>query len=247
MEIEKLEKLMEIIKNSKHLVFFGGAGVSTASNIPDFRGANGLYNYTPEDIISHTFFKEHTKEFYEFYFDKMVYLDALPNECHKFLALLEENKMLDAVITQNIDGLHQKAGSKNVIELHGSVLRNYCMKCGKFYDIYSKPFKDINYKGVPKCDCGGIIKPDVVLYEEPLNENDISKAINAISKADTLIIGGTSLVVYPAASFIRFFRGQNLVLINLSEIYIEGLSLNINGKVEEYLNTDNFNKYLKGK
>ena len=247
MEIEKLEKLMEIIKNSKHLVFFGGAGVSTASNIPDFRGANGLYNYTPEDIISHTFFKEHTKEFYEFYFDKMVYLDALPNECHKFLALLEENKMLDAVITQNIDGLHQKAGSKNVIELHGSVLRNYCMKCGKFYDIYSKPFKDINYKGVPKCDCGGIIKPDVVLYEEPLNENDISKAINAISKADTLIIGGTSLVVYPAASFIRFFRGQNLVLINLSEIYIEGLSLNINGKVEEYLNTDNFNKYLKEK
>lgn len=247
MEIEKLEKLMNIIKNSQHLVFFGGAGVSTASNIPDFRGANGLYNYTPEDIISHTFFKEHTKEFYEFYFDKMVYLDALPNECHKFLALLEENKMIDAVITQNIDGLHQKAGSKNVIELHGSVLRNYCMKCGKFYDIYSKPFSDINYKGVPKCDCGGIIKPDVVLYEEPLNENDISKAINAISKADTLIIGGTSLVVYPAASFIRFFRGQNLVLINLSEINIEGLSLNINGKVEEYLNTDNFNKYLKEK
>ena len=247
MEIEKLEKLMNIIKNSQHLVFFGGAGVSTASNIPDFRGANGLYNYTPEDIISHTFFKEHTKEFYEFYFDKMVYLDALPNECHKFLALLEENKMIDAVITQNIDGLHQKAGSKNVIELHGSVLRNYCMKCGKFYDIYSKPFKDINYKSIPKCDCGGIIKPDVVLYEEPLNENDISKAINVISKADTLIIGGTSLVVYPAASFIRFFRGQNLVLINLSGINIDGLSLNINGKVEEYLNTDNFNKYLKEK
>lgn len=247
MDIEKLEKLMKIIKISKHLVFFGGAGVSTASNIPDFRGEHGLYNYTPEDIISHSFFKEHTKEFYEFYFDKMVYLDALPNECHKFLALLEENKMLDAVITQNIDGLHQKAGSKNVIELHGSVLRNYCMKCNRFYDIYSKPFKDINYKGVPKCDCGGIIKPDVVLYEEPLNENDITKAINAISKADTLIIGGTSLVVYPAASFIRFFRGENLVLINLSEINIDGLSLNINGKVEEYLNTDNFNKYLKEK
>ena len=216
MDEVKLEKLMNIIKNSQHLVFFGGAGVSTASNIPDFRGANGLYNYTPEDIISHTFFKEHTKEFYEFYFDKMVYLDALPNECHKFLALLEENKMIDAVITQNIDGLHQKAGSKNVIELHGSVLRNYCMKCGKFYDIYSKPFNDINYKGVPKCDCGGIIKPDVVLYEEPLNENDISKAINAISKADTLIIGGTSLVVYPAASFIRYFQGKHLVMINKS-------------------------------
>ncbi len=247
MDILKLEKLMDIIKNSKHLVFFGGAGVSTASNIPDFRGANGLYKYSPEEIISHSFFMEHPKEFFEFYFDKMVYLDALPNECHKFLALLEENKMLDAVITQNIDGLHQKAGSKNVIELHGSILRNYCMKCNKFYDINAKPFKDINFNGIPKCDCGGIIKPDVVLYEEPLNENDINKAIKAIASADTLIIGGTSLVVYPAASFIRFFRGQNLVLINLSEVYVEGISLNINGKVEEYLNTDNFNKYLKEK
>lgn len=247
MEVDKnkLETLMEIIKNSKNLVFFGGAGVSTASGIPDFRGANGLYNYTPEEIISHTFFKEHTKEFYEFYFSKMVYLNALPNECHKFLAALEEKKILKAVVTQNIDDLHQKAGSKNVYELHGSVVRNYCMKCGKYFSIYDKVFKDVNYNGIPTCTCGGVIKPDVVLYEEPLDSNTINSAINAIASCDTLIVGGTSLVVYPAAGFIRFFRGKNLVVINLGELSTIEADLTINGKIEDYLNMDNFNKYIK--
>ena len=247
MEVDtnKLETLMEIIKNSKNLVFFGGAGVSTASGIPDFRGANGLYNYTPEEIISHTFFKEHTKEFYEFYFSKMVYLNALPNECHKFLAALEYKKILKAVVTQNIDDLHQKAGSKNVYELHGSVVRNYCMKCNKFYSIYDKVFKDVDYSGVPTCTCGGVIKPDVVLYEEPLDSNTINNAINAIASCDTLIVGGTSLVVYPAAGFIRFFRGKNLVVINLGELSTIEADLTINGKIEDYLNMDNFNKYIK--
>ena len=232
MEIEKLEKLMNIIKNSQHLVFFGGAGVSTASNIPDFRGANGLYNYTPEDIISHTFFKEHTKEFYEFYFDKMVYLDALPNECHKFLALLEENKMIDAVITQNIDGLHQKAGSRNVLELHGSIHRNYCQVCKREYGLDYILRSD----GLPRCECGGIIKPDVVLYEEPLNNEVLSESIDYISNADTLIIGGTSLVVYPAAGLINYFNGSKLVLINKSETPYDSLaSLVINEAIGETL------------
>ena len=248
MEIDKnkLEELMNIIKNSKNLVFFGGAGVSTASGIPDFRGANGLYNYTPEEIISHSFFTSHTKEFYEFYFSKMVYLDAIPNECHKFLARIEKDKILSAVITQNIDDLHQEAGSVNVYELHGSIVRNYCMKCGKYFSIYDKVFKDINYNGIPLCDkCGGVIKPDVVLYEEPLDNNTINDAIKAISNCDTLIVGGTSLVVYPAAGFIRFFRGKHLVVINLGELTSIDADLTINGKIEDYLNMDNYNKYLK--
>ena len=244
---EKLDKLYEILKESKKIVFFGGAGVSTASNIPDFRGANGLYNYTPEEIISHSFFVDHTKEFYEFYFSKMVYLSALPNECHKFLKLLEDDKKLSAIVTQNIDDLHQKAGSKNVIELHGSVKRNYCMKCHKYYDIEDDAFKKVNYNDVPHCSCGGIIKPDVVLYEEALNEDDITNAIKAISSADCMIVAGTSLVVYPAASFVRFFNGKYLIVINLGNLYNINADLAIDGKVEEYLNTDNYNKYLKGK
>lgn len=247
MDIYKLEELYKIIKESKKIVFFGGAGVSTASNIPDFRGANGLYNYTPEEIISHSFFVEHTKEFFDFYFSKMVYLNALPNECHKFLKLLEDDKKLSAIVTQNIDDLHQKAGSKRVIELHGSVKRNYCMKCHKYYDIEDEPFKKINYQGVPYCSCGGVIKPDVVLYEEPLDENTITDAIKAISSADCMIVAGTSLVVYPAASFLRFFNGKYLVVINLGALYNVNADLAIDGKVEEYLNVENYNKYLKGK
>ena len=248
MEIDdkKKEELYRIINESENIVFFGGAGISTASGIPDFRGANGLYNYTPEEIISHTFFENHTKEFYEFYFSKMVYRDALPNECHKFLALLEKTKKLSAVITQNIDSLHQKAGSSNVVELHGSVYRNYCTKCGCFYSLDSDAFKRINYNGIPKCEkCGCVIKPDVVLYEEALKEEDITRAIKYISSCDTLIVAGTSLVVYPAASFIRFFRGKNLIVINLGKIETYQIaSLEIDGKVEDYLNTDNFYKYI---
>lgn len=242
----KLERLMSIIKSSESVVFFGGAGVSTASNIPDFRGSNGLYKYTPEEIISHSFFIDHTKEFFEFYFSKMVYLDALPNECHKFLTELEKINKLKAIITQNIDSLHQKAGCKNVIELHGAVKRNYCMKCHKYYDIEDEVFKKINYNGIPKCDCGGIVKPDVVLYEESLNEDDINKAIYNISHCDTLIVAGTSLVVYPAASFVRYFQGKNLIVINLGHLdNMNYADLVIDGKVEEYLNTKNFNEYIK--
>lgn len=242
----KLEKLMNIIKMSKNICFFGGAGVSTASNIPDFRGANGLYNYTPEEIISHSFFINHTKEFYDFYFDKMVYLSALPNEAHKFLYLLEKDNKLSSIVTQNIDNLHQMAGSKKVIELHGSIKRNYCMKCKKYYDILDEPFKNINYKGIPMCECGGVIKPDVVLYDECLNEFDIDNAIQKISTCDTLIIAGTSLVVYPAASFVRFFRGKNLIVINLGKLdNLDDACLYIDGRVEDYLNTENYNKYIR--
>lgn len=241
---KKLEKLMEIIKNSSSIVFFGGAGVSTASNIPDFRGSNGLYKHSPEEIISHSFFLNNTKEFFEFYFSKMVFKDALPNDCHKFLKKLEDDNKLKAVITQNIDDLHQKAGCKRVIELHGSVFRNYCMKCHQFYDLSDKIFD--NLEGIPYCSCGGIIKPDVVLYEEALNQDDIYAAINEIATCETLIIGGTSLVVYPAASFVRYFRGKNLIVINLGEqVKLNGVDLYINGRIEEYLNLENYNKYLK--
>lgn len=214
-----LEKLKEVIKNSKKIVVFSGAGLSTNSGIPDFRSADGLYNQKtkiqvpPEEIISHSFFMENTKYFYEFYFSKMVYLDAKPNLAHKYFAKLEEEGKVLAVVTQNIDNLHQMAGSKKVYELHGSVMRNYCMKCHKFYslnDIYNKAFD------IPKCSCGGIIKPDVVLYEEGLDEKTIEGAIDAIMNADTLIVVGTSLTVYPAASFVRYFRGNNLVLLNKS-------------------------------
>jgi NAD-dependent deacetylase len=208
-------QLKEIIQDSENIVFFGGAGVSTASGIPDFRSTDGLYSqkydYPPEVIISHTFFIKHTDVFYKFYRDKMIYLDAKPNTCHQTLAKLEKEGKLKAVITQNIDGLHQAAGSKRVYELHGSVYRNFCMDCGSFYTVNHI----INTQGIPRCTlCGGIVKPDVVLYEESLDNECINGAIDAISKADVLIVGGTSLTVYPAASFINCFCGRKLVLIN---------------------------------
>lgn len=206
--------LQEIIDNSDNIVFFGGAGVSTESGIPDFRSVDGLYNqkydYPPEEILSRTFFMNKTEEFYKFYRDKLIIKGVKPNKAHIALAELEKKGKLKAVITQNIDGLHQLAGSKTVIELHGSTLRNYCMDCGKSYDI---DYID-NADGVPRCTCGGIIKPDVVLYEEMLDDNAIRSAVSYISKADVLIIGGTSLNVYPAAGFINYFNGSHLVIIN---------------------------------
>lgn len=211
----KIEQLAELIRGSGNIVFFGGAGVSTESNIPDFRSTDGLYHqeydYPPETILSHTFFVRNTEEFYRFYNQKMLVLDAKPNPAHLALAKLEKMGKLKAVITQNIDGLHQAAGSKCVQELHGSVLRNYCMKCRTFYDgHYMK-----QAKGVPRCEaCGGVIKPDVVLYEEGLDTAVIQNSIRAIQQADVLIIGGTSLVVYPAAGLIDYYRGKKLVLIN---------------------------------
>ncbi len=204
------ERFAEIVGDSSRIVFFGGAGVSTESGIPDFRGENGLYGLVPEDIISHGYFNSNTKEFYEFYKDKMLYPSALPNNTHKALALLEKQGKLSAVITQNIDGLHQAAGSKNVLELHGSVHRNYCEKCHAFYGMEHI----LNSEGVPACTCGGVIKPDVVLYGEPLDGSTMYAAIRAISKCDTLIVGGTSLAVYPAAGLINYFCGKYLVLIN---------------------------------
>ncbi len=217
MEIkEKTEELQRIIDGSDNIVFFGGAGVSTESGIPDFRSADGLYNrtykYPPETILSHTFFMRKCEEFYEFYRDKMNPRGFEPNITHKFLAELEKCGKLKGIITQNIDGLHQKAGSINVQELHGSTLRNYCMECGKFYG----PEAVFDVTGIPRCTCGGIIKPDVVLYEEGLNERTVETAISLISDAEVLIIGGTSLAVYPAAGFIRYFRGKKLVLVNKS-------------------------------
>lgn len=214
MDKNKIAQLQTIIDESSRIVFFGGAGVSTESNIPDFRSTDGLYNqtykYRPETIVSATFFWNRTNEFYDFYKDRMLYLDAKPNKAHLKLAELEKAGKLSAVITQNIDGLHQAAGSKRVYELHGSVLRNYCVKCHKFYPVdYVK-----NANGIPYCECGGLVKPDVVLYEEGLDNDVISGAINAIAQADTLIIGGTSLVVYPAAGLIDYFHGKHLVVIN---------------------------------
>lgn len=214
--MDKIEQLQQMINESQNIVFFGGAGVSTESNIPDFRSADGLfrenYSYPPERIVSHTFFVQKPEFFYEFYKEKMMFLDAKPNKAHLKLAELEQAGKLRTVITQNIDGLHQMAGSNHVLELHGSIHRNYCQKCKKFYD--AKYVKES--EGIPKCDCGGVIKPDVVLYEEGLDNEIISQSIRAISEADMLIIGGTSLVVYPAASFIDYFRGKYLVVINKS-------------------------------
>ena len=211
---DKIEILKKMIKDSNNIVFFGGAGVSTESGIPDFRSKDGLYNqkyeYPPEEILSHRFFINNTEEFYRFYKDKMNSLKYEPNITHIKLAKLEEDGKLKAVITQNIDGLHQKAGSKNVYELHGSVLRNYCMNCGKYYDgnyIFEND-------GIPKCECGGIIKPDVVLYQEGLDDNTIVNSIKAIQNADLMIVGGTSLMVQPAASLINYYKGNKLVLIN---------------------------------
>ena len=210
----KIQQLKQLVNESNNIVFFGGAGVSTESGIPDFRSKDGLYNqkydYPPEEILSHTFFIKHTEEFYKFYKDKMNSLKYEPNITHIKLAQLESKGKLKAIITQNIDGLHQKAGAKNVYELHGSVLRNYCMKCKKFYDakyVFSS-------KGIPICTCGEIIKPDVVLYEEGLDENTLEKSIISIINADLLIVAGTSLTVYPASGLINYFRGKNLVLIN---------------------------------
>lgn len=215
----EIEKLTQILRDSNNIVFFGGAGVSTSSGIPDFRSSNGLWNeklkinFTPEQLVSHTFFMRYPDEFFKFYKEKLIYPNAKPNGCHIALAKLEEMGKLKAIVTQNIDGLHQAAGSKVVYELHGSVLRNYCMNCGAFYD--EKFILESN--GVPTCPkCGGKVKPDVVLYEEELDNDVITGAVRAISQADTLITGGTSLVVYPAAGLIDYFRGKNLVLINKS-------------------------------
>ena len=212
---EEVKKLKEWVEASNNIVFFGGAGVSTESGIPDFRSVDGLYNqkydYPPETILSHTFFVEHTEEFYKFYKDKMLIEGAKPNPAHLKLAELEKQGKVKAVVTQNIDGLHQDAGSENVYELHGSVLRNYCTKCHKFFDADYIRHAD----GVPKCDaCGGLIKPDVVLYEEGLDNDCIEGAVISIAAADMLIIGGTSLVVYPAAGLVNYYRGNKLVLIN---------------------------------
>lgn len=213
--------LQEIIDSSNQIVFFGGAGVSTESGIPDFRSQDGLYNqkyaYPPEVILSHEFFMEETEEFYRFYRDKMLYLDAKPNKAHYVLAELEKKKKLKAVITQNIDGLHRAAGSNVVFELHGSVYRNYCTKCGKSYGVDAI----VNSTGVPKCDCGGIIKPDVVLYGEPLDAYISEMAAAYAQSADALIIGGTSLTVYPAASFVYHYMGDKLVLINKSKTQLD--------------------------
>lgn len=210
----KIEELARIIQESNNIVFFGGAGVSTESGIPDFRSVDGLYNqkydYPPETILSHSFYRQKTEEFYRFYRDKMLCLDAKPNAAHLKLAEWEKEGKLKAVITQNIDGLHQAAGSKVVLELHGSVLRNYCEKCGKSYDAEYI----LHSEGVPACSCGGSIKPDVVLYEEGLNQKTLQDAVRYISEADVLIIGGTSLAVYPAAGLMDYYRGNKLVLIN---------------------------------
>ena len=234
---EAIEKLQQAVNESSYIVFFGGAGVSTESGIPDFRSQDGLYSqkykYPPETIVSHSFFMRRTEEFYEFYKDKMLFTEAKPNAAHLKLAELEKAGKLKAVITQNIDGLHQAAGSKEVLELHGSTLRNYCMSCGKKYDgiqfIMDSP-------GVPKCDCGGVIRPDVVLYEEGLDNSVIRRAVDHIARADLLIIGGTSLVVYPAAGFIDYFHGKHLVVINMSETSRDKMAdIVINGKIGEVL------------
>ena len=211
---ENIQKLKELIDGSDNIVFFGGAGVSTESGIPDFRSVDGLYNqtfrYPPEAILSHTFYEKHTEEFYQFYRTKMLAPDAQPNAAHYKLAQWEREGRLKAVITQNIDGLHQKAGSREVLELHGSVLRNYCTRCGKFHDLDFI----LRTTGVPRCECGGVVKPDVVLYEESLNEDVMARAIHYIRQADVLLIGGTSLVVYPAAGLVQYYRGSKLAVVN---------------------------------
>lgn len=234
MNKDKLEKLQFFIDNSNKIVIFSGAGVSTESGIKDFRSKDGLYNeeykYPPEEILSHSFFINNNYEFYKFYKNKLDSRSALPNDAHKFFAKLEKENKLAAIITQNIDNLHTLAGNKKVIELHGSVFRNYCMKCHKFYDA-NYIFNSID---IPKCKCGGIIKPDVVLYEEALDDNNIKMAINSIKKADMLIIVGTSLSVYPASGFINFFNGKYLVIINKDTTIMDNkANLVINDKVAE--------------
>ena len=240
------ERLKEIINNSENIVFFGGAGVSTESNIPDFRSESGLYNAkqrygrSPEEILSHSFFTRHTDVFFDYYKNNLIYTDARPNKAHRALAKLEAEGKLKAVVTQNIDGLHQKAGSRTVFELHGSVLRNYCMDCGEFYDL-DYVMDDENCEGnIPKCrKCGGMVKPDVVLYEEALDEDCMMGAIRAIQQADTMIIGGTSLVVYPAAGLIRYFGGKKLVLINKQATPYDGQAdLVINDSIGKVMDLD---------
>lgn len=231
-----MKTLQEIIDGAKRVVFFGGAGVSTESGIPDFRSVDGLYNqkyaYPPEVILSHSFFEVRPKEFFDFYRDKILHLDAEPNKAHKKLAEMEQKKKLTGVVTQNIDGLHQKAGSVNVFELHGSIHRNHCMECGKFFSAEDV----IRMKGVPKCACGGIIKPDVVLYEEGLDDPTVRGALRVISEADVMIVAGTSLTVYPAAGFLDYFDGKYLVLINRDPTPADSrASLVIHDKVGEVL------------
>ena len=236
--MNKISELQEIIDNSDNIVFFGGAGVSTESGIPDFRSESGIfkslekYGHSPEYLVSHSYYMDHTEEFFNYYKENLIFKDAMPNPAHLKLAELEKAGKLKAVITQNIDGLHQKAGSKNVLELHGSIHRNYCEFCKREYDLDFI----LKSEGVPRCECGGIVKPDVVLYEEPLNNDILSSSINYIANADTLIIGGTSLVVYPAAGLINYFNGSKLVLINKSETPYNNLaSLVINDAIGETL------------
>ena len=218
--MEKIKQLQEIIDSSANIVFFGGAGVSTESGIPDFRSADGIYSKTPEELVSHSYYMEHPEEFFEFYRKNLIFKDAKPNPAHYRLAELEKEGKLKAVITQNIDGLHQKAGSKTVLELHGSIQRNCCQVCGESYNLDYI----LESEGIPKCRCGGTVKPDVVLYEEPLNNATLNFAVSYIQNADTLIVGGTSLVVYPAAGLINYFNGKNLVLINKSETPYDDIS-----------------------
>lgn len=230
------ETLKKWLEESNNIVFFGGAGVSTESHIPDFRSTDGLYSqqyaYPPETILSHTFYMKKTEEFYRFYRNKMLFPDADPNRAHMALAKLEQEGKLKAVITQNIDGLHQKAGSREVLELHGSVLRNYCTRCGKFYGID----KILHSQGIPKCECGGTIKPDVVLYEEGLDQQTLKKSVSYIANAEVLIIGGTSLTVYPAAGLIDYYNGSRLVLINKSVTSMDSRAdLVISGPIGEIL------------
>ena len=236
-------RVKEVLDRSKKVVFFGGAGVSTESNIPDFRSEAGLYKamndygYSPEHMLSRTFFMNHTEKFYDYYKKNLIYPDAQPNKAHLALAKLEAEGKLIAVVTQNIDGLHQKAGSKAVYELHGSVLRNVCMDCGAKYDLDYIMDEDNCHNGMPHCEkCGGLVKPDVVLYEEPLDDSVIMGAVKAISEADTMIVGGTSLVVYPAAGLINYFRGDDLILINKSETgYDSQATLVINDSIGKVL------------
>ncbi len=232
--MEELETLKQWVEESNNIVFFGGAGVSTESGIPDFRSTDGLYNqeydYPPETILSHTFYRRNPQEFFRFYKNKMLYLDAEPNAAHKKLAEWESRGKLKAIVTQNIDGLHQKAGSQKVYELHGSVLRNYCEECGKFFGVEAVK----NAEDVPYCECGGMIKPDVVLYEEGLDQRTIEESVRAIQNADMLIIGGTSLAVYPAAGLIDYYSGNKLVLVNKTPTPRDGMAdLVVHGSIGE--------------